>query len=129
MVELKRTLGALVVGSLMFSSMAGASARPAPVATQQVNPWAALSALSVGAPAATICAGSAAAAAQARAGCVLPVMDVTPPPPAPASAAVPASAVRPTFGLNPLALGLLALVAGIGIFLAVRDGNRGNTPT
>ena len=126
MVELKRTLGALVAGSLMFSSTAGASARPAPVATQQVNPWAALSALSVGAPAATICAGSAAAAAQARAGCVLPVMDVTP---APASAAVPANAVRPTFGLNPLALGLLALVAGIGIFLAVRDGDRGNTPT
>lgn len=121
MAEMKKALGALFAGSLMFSSTAAVAARPAP---QQVNPWAALAALSAGAPAATIC-GSAAAAAQTGAGCVLPVMDAAPPPAPVPVAAVPVASP----GLNPLALGLLALVAGIGIFLAVRGGDKSNTPT
>lgn len=132
MAGLKKAFGALVAGSLMFSSTVVVAARPAPVAARQVNPWAALAALSAGAPAATICGGAAAAAAAAQtgAGCVLPVLDAVPPPPPPAPAPVPPiAAAGPGFGLNPLALGLLALVAGIGIYFAVRGGDKSNTPT
>lgn len=133
MAELQKALGALVAGSLMFSSTAVAAATPAPIATQQVNPWATLALLSAGAPATTICGGAAAAAAQARGGCVLPVMDAARPPPSPALAPVPpVAAVSPGAALNPLALGLLALVAGFGLYFAVRGGgssNSGNTPT
>ena len=139
MAEFKKAFGALIAGSMLFSSTAVAAARPAPSAAQQVNPWAALAALSAGAPAATICGGAAvtaaaaaAAAAQGAGGCVLPVMDAPAPVPvaAPAPAPVPPIAVAgPGFGLNPLALGLLALVAGVGIFFAVRGGDKSNTPT
>ena len=132
MAGLKKALGALAAGLLMFSSTVVVAARPTPIATQQVNPWAALAALSAGAPAATICGGAAAAAAAAQtgAGCVLPVLDAVPPPPAPAPAPVPPiAAAGPGFGLNPLALGLLALVAGIGIYFAVRGGDKSNTPS
>lgn len=130
MAGLRKALGALVVSSLMFTSTAVVAANPAPRATQQVNPWAALAALSAGAPAATICGGAAAAAAAAQGGtgCVLPVLDPPPPPPAPAPVP-PIAAATPGFGLNPLALGLLALVAGIGIYFAVRGGDKSNTPT
>jgi hypothetical protein len=133
MAGLKGAFGALLAGSMLFSSTASIAARPAPVVAQQANPWAALAALSAGAPAATMCGGAlaAAAAAQGGAGCVLPVIDTAPPPPAPAPTSVPPiAAASPGFGLNPLALGLLALVAGIGIYFAVRDGGaKSNTPT
>lgn len=131
MAGLKQALGALIAGSLMFSSTAVVAATPAPIATQQVNPWAALAVLSAGAPATTICGTAAATAAQAGGGCVLPIMDAVPPPP-PAAAPVPVAAAGPGVGLNPLALGLLALVAGFGFYFAVRGGgsnNNGNTPT
>ena len=131
MAGLKKAFGALVAGTLMFTSTVVVGARPAPPVVQQVNPWAALAALSAGAPAATICgSAAAAAAAQTVSGCVLPVVDTVPPPPAPAPTPVPPiAAAGPGFGLNPLALGLLALVAGIGIFFAVRGGDKSNTPT
>lgn len=126
--ELKQALGVLGAGSLMFSPTAVTAATPARIATQQVNPWAALAALSAGAPAATIC-GTAATTAQAGGGCVLPVMDAAPPPPPPVPAPVPIAAAGPGVGLNPLALGLLALVAGIGLYFAVHDSDKSNTPT
>ena len=128
---LKQAIGALVAGSLMFGSTGVAAATPAPATNQRVNPWAALAALSAGAPAATICGAAAATAAQAGGGCVLPVVDAAPPPPPPAAAPAPIAAASPGFGLNPLALGLLALVAGIGLYFAVHDGGNksGNTPT
>ena len=133
MAELQRVLSALVASSLLFSSTAVAAATLAPIATQQVNPWAALAALSAGAPATTICGHAAAAAAQARGGCVLPVVDAAPPPPPPAQAPVPPIATAsPGAAVNPLALGLLALVAGFGLYFAVRgsgSSNNGNTPT
>ena len=131
MAGLRRALGALVAGSLLFTSPAVGAATAAPVSAGQVNPWAALSALSVGAPAATVCGGAvaAAAAAQSGAGCVLPVVDAASPPPPAMPAPVPVAAAGPGVGLNPLALGLLALVAGIGIFFAVRGGDKSNSPT
>ena len=129
MAGLNKALGALVAGSMLLSSTAVVAARPTPVQTQQVNPWAALAALSSGAPAAAVCGSAAATAAQSLGGCVLPVVDAAPPPPAPATVP-PIAAAGPGVGLNPLALGLLALVAGIGLYLAVREGgDKGNTPT
>jgi len=135
MAGLNKALGALVAGSLMFSSTGVVAGTPPPVPIKQINPWAALAVLSNGASAAALCGGAAAtaAAAQAGTGCVLPVVDAAPPPPPPVAAPVqPIAAASPGVGLNPLALGLLALVAGIGLYLAVRGGgsnNNGNTPT
>jgi hypothetical protein len=132
MAGLKSAFGALVAGSMLFSPAVATAARPAPPVAQQVNPWAALAALSAGAPAATMCgAAAAAAAAQTGSGCVLPVLDaapgLAPPPPAPVP---PIAAASPGFGLSPLALGLLAVVAGIGIYFAVRGGGeKSGTPT
>jgi hypothetical protein len=120
---LKGFVGALVAGSLMMSSTAAmASTTPVP----QADPWAVLTAMSGGAPAAAMCgAAAAAAAAQPAAGCVLPVTDAVPPPPPPAP---PPPAVVEGGGISPLLLGLLAIAAGVGIYLAVHNNNHGNSP-
>jgi hypothetical protein len=101
---------------------------PAPV--QQVDPWAVLTAMSGGAPAAAMCGAAAAAAAQAPTGCVLPVVDVAPPPPPPAQVveAVPPPPVAGGVGINPLFIALLAIAAGVGIFLAVHNNGNANSP-
>jgi hypothetical protein len=123
----KGVIGACIAGSLMLSSTAAAAASTT-AAVQQVNPWGVLTAMSGGAPAAAIC-GSAAAAAQAPgAGCVLPVVDAVPvPPPAPAAVA-PVEPVATGGGISPLVLGLLALAAGVGIYLLVHHTNHANSP-
>ncbi len=126
----KGVLGACIAGSLMFSStMAAAATTVAPV--QQADPWAVLTAMSGGAPAAAMC-GSAVAAAQAPAGgCVLPVADApVPPPPAPGPAPVaPVEAAAAGGGISPLILALLAVAAGVGIYLAVANNNdHANSP-
>ena len=125
--QVKGVIGAFVAGSLLFSSSAamGASA-PAP----QADPWAVLTAMSGGAPAAAMCGAAAAqAAVPAAGGCVLPVMDAqpavaaaVPPPPVPVAVA-PAGT-----GFNPLLLGLLAVAAGVGIYLALHNNNHANSP-
>ena len=125
---LKGVIGAFVAGSLMFSSTAAMASTTAPV--QQVNPWAVLTAMSNGAPAAAMC-GAAAAAAQTPTGCVLPVLDVAPPPPAPAPEPVPVPPVEAPaggLGISPLILGLLAIAAGVGIYFAVRHHGHANSP-
>ncbi|MFL6721078.1 MAG: hypothetical protein ACJ8FT_04635 [Sphingomonas sp.] len=114
----------------MLSSTAAmaATAVPAP----QVDPWAVLTAMSGGAPAAAMCGAAAAAATtQPTTGCVLPVIDAVPPPPpqVAAVAAVPPVAVAGGgLGISPIILGLLAIAAGIGIYLAVHNNNHGNSP-
>ena len=117
-------LGAVVASSLMLSSTAAVAAAQAPV--QQADPWAVLTAMSQGAPAAAMCGSAAAAGAQGSAGCVLPVSDAPPPPPPPAE--VP----PPVFGggasINPLFIALIAIAAGIGIFLAVNNSGNANSP-
>lgn len=125
--RLRGFLGAVAAGSLMLSSTVAVASAPAPV--QQVDPWAALSAMSSGAPAAAMCGAAAAAAAtQAPAGCVLPVVDA-PPPPVQTVAAVPPPPVEVGGGINPLFFALLAIAAGIGIYLAVSNNNHhGNSP-
>ena len=76
---MKGIVAALVAGSLLFGSTAAAASTVATV--QQPSPWAILTAMSGGAPAAAMC-GSAAtsAAAQGPGGCVLPVVDASPVP-------------------------------------------------
>jgi hypothetical protein len=131
--RLHRFTGVLVAGSHFFSStgaLAATSAAPAP----QVNPWAALTAMSGGAPAAALCGAAAvAAAAQAAAGCVLPVTDAPPPvastaPPPP----IPVPPVEPAgmgLAFDPLLLALGALAAGALIYFLVRNNNNdANSP-
>ncbi len=122
---LKGVLGAFIAGSLALSSTAAVAAAPAPV--QQVDPWAVLTAMSGGAPAAAIC-GSAATAAnsQAPGGCVLPVTDA-PPPPVQTVEAVPPPPV-PGAGISPLFIALAAIAAGVGIYLLVSGHGTPNSP-
>jgi hypothetical protein len=123
---LKGVFGAVIAGSLMLSSTAAVASAPAPV--QQVDPWAVLTAMSGGAPAAAMCgAAAAAASAQTPGGCVLPVVDA-PPPPVQTVEAVPAPPIEGGGGFNPLFIALLAIAAGIGIFLAVNDSGNANSP-
>jgi hypothetical protein len=132
--RVKSVIGVLVAGSMMLGSTAAlATAAPAP----QVDPWAALTAMSGGAPAAAMCGTAAAAtaataaatAAQPTGGCVLPVLDAPPPMAAAAPPIVPVVAAEGGgFGTAPLLLGLLAIVGGIGVYLAVRNNGHPNSP-
>jgi hypothetical protein len=134
----KGLVAVFVSGSLMFSSTAAVAAS-APTPAPQINPWAALTAMSGGAPAAALCGATAATAAAAAAagqapagGCVLPTLDGAPPvaqsgPPQP----IPVPPVEPGgvgFGFNPLLLALGALAAAALIFLLVRDGDDDEEP-
>jgi hypothetical protein len=122
--RLNAVFGAVVAGSLMLSSTAAVAA-PAPV--QQPDPWAVLTAMSGGAPAAAMCGSAAATAAQPAGGCVLPVADVPPPPP-PVEAVPAPAVVEGGAGISPLFIALIAIAAGIGIFLAVNSGGNANSP-
>src|SRR5438045_9605405 len=121
-------VGFLVAGSMVFCSTAAAASAPAP---QQVAPWAALTALTGGAPAAALC-GSAAVVAQAPAtGCVLPAVDVAPPvaqtAPPPPIPVPPVEAPSEGFGVSPLLLALAAVAAGVGLYFLLRK-HRANSP-
>ena len=125
---LKCALGACIAGSLMASPAAGAASTA--VSVPEVNPWGVLAALSGGASAAAICGSTATAAAtQAPGGCVLPMLDNSPPiTPAtlPSAPAVPVA--RPAFAFTPLLFGLLALTGGAGSYLAVKNLTQANSP-
>ena len=124
---LKGVVGACISGSLMLSSTAAAASTTATV--QQVNSWAILTAMSAGAPAAAMCGAAATAAQAPGAGCVLPVTDAVPPPPPLPAAIAPVEPVVPGGGgISPLVLGLLALAAGVGIYLAVHHHGHANSP-
>src|SRR4051812_32146183 len=109
------TLIAFSIGSsLLFGSTAAAAST---AASWQLSPWAALTALSAGAPAAALCGASSAAVAAGQpsaTGCVLPAIDAPPPvaeaaaPPAP----IPAMAAPTGYAVSPLFLALGALAAG-----------------
>lgn len=123
--RVNRYLACVVAGSLIFSSSAAVASAPvarAPV--QQIDPWAALSALSGVAPAAALCGAAATAAAmQPAPGCVLPVVDAAPavaqagpPPPTPVP---PVEPVGGGFGIDPLLVGLGVLVVGALVYFLV----------
>ena len=129
--RLKRVAGAVAAIALMFSSTGAVAASTH--FPQQISPWAALTVLSGGAPAAAVCGAAAAVAAgqPAPTGCVLPVVDA----PAPVAVAEPAPAapVVPVAGggytMVPLLLGLAAIAIGVGLFFAVKgNGNNNNAP-
>jgi hypothetical protein len=124
----------LFAASAMLVSSTGAVAASAPAPQTQVSPWAVLSVMNGGAAAFQACgaAVAAAAAAQPTGGCVLPQVDVPPvvQPPAEVPPVVPVAAGGlGALGISPLILGLAALAAGIGLFLAVRNKSNGsNSP-
>jgi hypothetical protein len=123
--RMKGVLGAVVAGSMMLSSTAAFASAPAPA---QVDPWAVLTAMSGGAPAAAICGASAAAAASAQApgGCVLPVVDVVPP--VPVAEAVPPPPMVGGGGISPLFFALAALAVGAGVYLLASGHGHANSP-
>ena len=125
-------VGILVAGSMVVSSTAAGAATSLPASTE-VNPWATLTILSGGAPAAAVCGAVAiAATAQAPATpCVLPVVDTPPPvasnPPPPPVPVAPVAGPAGGLEINPLYLALAAIAAGVGIYFLVRH-HRANSP-
>lgn len=124
-------VGFLVAGSLVVSSTGAAAASTLPA--QQISPWAALTALTGGAPAAALCGTTAvAAAAQAPGtGCVLPIVDTPPPvaqsaPPTPIPVP-PIEGPAAGFGVSPLLLALAAVAAGVGLYFLLKKNNA-NSP-
>jgi hypothetical protein len=133
----KGLVSVLAAGSLFVSStgaVAAVSSSPTVVPATQINPWAALSAMSGGASAAALCGAAAVTAAAPTAGsCVLPVTDnVAPvaqstPPPQPIP--VPPVEAPSSFAFDPLLLALGALAAGALIYFLVHgNNNNGNSP-
>ena len=128
---MKHVVGVVASSALMFSST-GALASSSNT-QQPINPWATLTVLSGGAPAAAICGAAAAAAAgqAAPTGCVLPVMEA--PPPVASATPPPAEPVAPAaagYGVTPLLLGLAAIAVAVGLFFAVNgNGSSNNTPS
>jgi hypothetical protein len=128
----KGFVGVLVAGSLFASSTSAVAASTA-VSASPINPWATLTAMTGGAPAAALCGAAAvASAAQASANCVLPVTDAPPPvaqtaPPAPIPVP-PVEAAGGGLAFDPLLLGLGALAAGALIYFLVRNHDNSDSP-
>jgi len=105
-----RQVVALSIAGSMFVSSTAAVAAPVAAPTQQIDPWAALSVLSAGAPAAALCGSAATTAAQPAGGCVLPAVDA---PAAPAPQSIPAALPLSPNGPSPwVALGAIAAIVG-----------------
>lgn len=135
--RVKSFVACVAVGSLFLSSSVAVAAS-VPVgrapSAQQIDPWAALSALSGVAPAAALCGAAATAAAmQTGPGCVLPVVDAAPapvvesapPPPTP----VPPVEAPGGFGLSPLLLGLGALAVGALVYFLLIKNHHHHNPS
>lgn len=129
-VRFKSMVGLMVAGSMVFSTTALAAGPSVPA--QQVDPWAALSVLSAGAPAAALCGAAATAGQAPAAGCVLPATDapavaVAPPPPTPVPPVEPMGGGG--LGISPLWLALGALAIGAAVyFLLIRDHDHSESP-
>jgi hypothetical protein len=116
----------VIVGAALMASSTGAVAATSKAPIHQINPWAALAVMSGTAPAAVLC-GSVAAAAAAQTpgtGCVLPAMDAPPPVaqtgPPPPIPVPPVEVAGAGLGVDPLLLGLAAILAGVGLYFLVR---------
>ena len=129
----KSMVGLMVAGSMFVSTtgaVAATAATPLPVSAQQIDPWAALSVLSAGAPAAALCGAAATAGAQPAAGCVLPAVDaqavaVVPPAPTPVP---PVEPVGGGLGISPLWLALGALAIGAAAYFLLKNDNDSESP-
>lgn len=122
-----RAIGALIAGSLLFSST-GAIAAAAPAPTQP-NPWAVLSVMSGGAAAASVCGAAAGDSAGACALAQTVPAQTTPsepPPPIPVPPVEPASS---GLGISPLLIGLVAVAVAVGLYLVIhKKHNSANSP-
>jgi len=120
----------LVAGSMLVSSTGAAAATSSLPSSQQIDPWAALSVMSAGAPAAALCgtAAVAAAAAQPAPGCVLPVADVAPPvvqtAPPPPTPVPPVETAGGGLGISPLLLALGAIAIGAAAYFLLRQHHK-----
>ena len=127
-------IGALIAGSMVFTSTAAIAQTATP--TTQADPWAVLSVMSGGASAAAVCGAAAAAAAatvaQPAAGCVLPQVDVVPPPaqtaPPQPIPVPPVEAPAGGLGISPLLLALAAIAAGVALYLILHNNHHSNSP-
>lgn len=130
-VRFKSMTGLLVAGSMLVSSTGAVAASPSTISAQQIDPWAALSVLSAGAPAAALCGAAATAGQAPAAGCVLPAVDAPPPvagPPAP-TPVPPVEPVGGGLGISPLWLALGALAVGVAAyFLLKNDDDNAESP-
>lgn len=129
----KRFAGAVAALALCTSSTGAIAASTHTVPRASISPLVALSALGSDASRAALCGASAAAAAGAAAaaqgaapGCVLPVVDVVPPPPV-VEAAPPPPIVEPVapvaggFGVSPLLLALVGIAAAYALYKILDD--------
>jgi hypothetical protein len=127
----KPVVAFMVAGSMFVSSTGAVAATTS--TPQQIDPWAALSVLSAGAPAAALCGAAVTAAQAPGAGCVLPAVDAAPPvvqvaPPAP-TPVPPVEPVGGGLGISPLWLALGAIAAGALIyFLVIRKHHHATSP-
>lgn len=127
--RLKSAVALLAAGSMFVSSTGAAAATSSLPSSQQINPWAALSVMTAGAPAAALCGAAAAtaAAAQPAAGCVLPVADVAPvaqPAPPPPTPVPPVEAAGGGLGISPLLLALGAIAIGVAAYFLLRHHHK-----
>jgi hypothetical protein len=129
-VQFRPAVALLVAGSMFVSSTGAAAATSSLSSSQQIDPWAALSVMSAGAPAAALCgaAATAAAAAQPAAGCVLPVADVAPPvvqtAPPPPTPVPPVEPIGGGLGISPLLLALGAIAIGVAAYFLLRHHHK-----
>jgi hypothetical protein len=119
----KSMVGLMVAGSMFISSTGAVAATPTAVSAQHIDPWAALSVLTAGAPAAALCSGVATVGQAPAAGCVLPAVDaqpvaVGPPPPTPVP---PVEAAGGGLGISPLWLALGAIALGVAAYFLLRN--------
>ena len=128
--RLRPAVALLVAGSMLVSSAGAVAATSSLPSSQQIDPWAALSVMTAGAPAAALCgaAAAAAAAAQPATGCVLPVADVAPPvaqtAPPPPTPVPPVEPVGGGLGISPLLLALGAIAIGAAAYFLLRHHHK-----
>ena len=125
-----KILGALMGCALCFSSTAVGATTVTPVTVAAtavpgpaISPWAALSAFSTQSSASAACVAGAAAITAAQSsppGCVLPVVDTAPVPPARVTPAYVPAVEREGIGLLPILAGL-ALIAGLAALFLLDD--------
>jgi len=122
----KGIIASIAAGAMLTSPTSALASGNAP---QQINPWAALTALSGGPSAAALCGASASASAmQPTTGCVLPVID-TPAPVANVATTAPPPPVAAGSATTTLLLGLVAIASAVGFWFAVNGHGHNNNQT
>ncbi len=127
----KKFAGALAALALCTGSTGAMAASTHAVSPASIGPLVVLSALGSGASHAALCGAAAAAAAGAAAaaqgaaqGCVLPAVDMAPPPPVVETAPPPPMVETPVaaagFGVSPLLLALAGIAVAVGLYYLLK---------